>query len=134
MARLQVEVVTPEKRLAKAEADEVIAPGADGLFGVRPGHTPYLAVLEPGLLTLQTGTTAEKYFVGGGFCEVGDDQVRVLADIAEPLAGIDLEKARKRLSEAETKLAELSPSVPAHEMQQKVVRREQVRVKLAEAR
>ena len=44
---LKVEVVTPERRLVQVDADEVIAPGADGLFGVRPGHTAYLAVLRP---------------------------------------------------------------------------------------
>lgn len=134
MARLNVEVVTPEKRLAQVEADEVIAPGADGLFGVRPGHTPFLAVLQPGLLTVNGGAAPERFFVAGGFCEVGDDTVRVLADAAEALAGIDVAAARKRLADATAKLAELSPSVPGYALQQQVVRREQVRVELAEKR
>ena len=45
MAKLNVEIVTPERRLVQGTADEIIAPGAEGLFGVRPGHTPYLATL-----------------------------------------------------------------------------------------
>ena len=134
MARLNVEVVTPEKRLAQVEADEVIAPGADGLFGVLPGHTPYLSVLQPGLLKVTSAGSTQLFYVGGGFCEVGDDQVRVLADIAEPLEGIDVAQARKRLVEATAKLAELSPSLPAYALQQAVVKRETVRVDLAEKR
>ena len=74
---LKVEVVTPERRLIQVDADEVIAPGADGLFGVRPGHTAYLAVLQPGMLTVKEGGGVEKrFFVAGGFCEVADDVVR----------------------------------------------------------
>lgn len=129
--RLKLDVVTPERRVLAADADEVIAPGADGLFGVRPGHTPYLAVLQPGALTVREGTGLKRYFVSGGFVEVADDNVRVLADTAEPLEGIDLEGARKRISEAESKLASLSPSVPAYAAQQLVVRKEKARLDAA---
>ncbi len=131
MARLKVDVVTPERRVLAADADEVIAPGAEGLFGVRPGHTPYLAVLQPGALTVREGTNQQRFFVAGGFAEVGDDAVRVLADSAEALEGIDLEGAKKRVADAEKKLAELSPSVPAYAAQQVVVRREKARLDVA---
>ena len=132
---LKVEVVTPERRLIQVEADEVIAPGADGLFGVRPGHTAYLAVLQPGLLTVKEGGGVEKrFFVAGGFCEVADDVVRVLADVAEPLESIDLAGAQKAVTDAEAKLAELSPSLPAYETQREVVKKSQVRLALASKR
>ncbi len=132
---LKVEVVTPERRLIQVEADEVIAPGADGLFGVRPGHTAYLAVLQPGLLTVKEGGGVEKrFFVAGGFCEVADDVVRVLADVAEPLESIDLAGAQKAVTDAEAKLAELSPSLPAYETQREVVKKSQVRLALASNR
>lgn len=132
---LKVEVVTPERRLVSVDADEVIAPGADGLFGVRPGHTAYLAVLQPGLLTVKEGGGVEKrFFVAGGFCEVADDVVRVLADQAEPLEGIDVAAAQKAVTLAETKLNELSPSLPAYQAQRDVLKQAQVRFELASKR
>jgi F-type H+-transporting ATPase subunit epsilon len=132
---LKVEVVTPERRLVQVDADEVIAPGADGLFGVRPGHTAYLSVLQPGLLTVKEGGGVEKrFFVAGGFCEVADDVVRVLADVAEPLESIDVAAAQKAVADAETKLLEISPSLPAYEAQRDVVKKAQVRFELASKR
>lgn len=132
---LKVEVVTPERRLVQVDADEVIAPGADGLFGVRPGHTAYLAVLQPGMLTVKEGGGVEKrFFVAGGFCEVADDVVRVLADVAEPLESIDLAAAQKAVADAEAKLAEISPSLPAYEAQREVLKTAQVKFALASKR
>ncbi len=132
---LKVEVVTPERRLVQVDADEVIAPGADGLFGVRPGHTAYLAVLQPGLLTVKEGGgVQQRFFVAGGFCEVADDVVRVLADVAEPLEGIDVAAAQKAVTDAETKLNELSPSLPVYEAQREVLKKAQVRFELASKR
>ena len=134
MARLKVDLVTPERRVLAADADEVIAPGAEGLFGVRAGHTPYLAVMQAGPLTVREGTASQRFFVSGGFVEVGDDAVRVLADSAEQLEGIDLEGAKKRVAEAEKKLAELSPSLPAYAAQQQLLRREKARLDVASKR
>ena len=134
MARLHVEVVTPEKRLVQVEADEVIAPGADGLFGVRPGHVAYLALMQPGLLTVKEGSAEKRYFVAGGFCEVADDAVRVLADVAEPLESIDLAEAKKRAETTEAKIAEISPSLPAYEQQREAARTAKVRYELASKR
>ncbi len=132
MARLKLDVVTPERRVLAADADEVIAPGAEGLFGVRPGHTPYLAVMQPGPLTVREGTTLQKFFVSGGFVEVGDDAVRVLADSAEALDTIDIDGAKKRIADAEAKLAAISPSLPAYAAQQAVVRKEKARLDVAQ--
>src|SRR5438874_2625797 len=65
MAKLKVEIVTPEKRVLSVQADEAIVPGARGLFGVRPGHTPFLSLMEPGWMTLKDGATAQRYFLSG---------------------------------------------------------------------
>lgn len=110
MAKLNVEVVTPERRLVQAQADEVIAPGADGLFGVRPGHTPFLSLLQAGQLTVKTGAKDEAYFVAGGFVEAGPQVVRVLADSAEAVSGIDAAATKKRIGELEEKLKAFEPA------------------------
>src|SRR5438477_12200854 len=109
MAKLKVEIVTPEKRVLSVQADEAIVPGARGLFGVRPGHTPFLSLMEPGWMTLKDGATAQRYYLAGGFVEVANDQVRILADQAETEAEVDLEAARKRLAEAQSHLQGMSP-------------------------
>lgn len=131
MAKLKVEVVTPERRLVQLEADEVIAPGAEGLFGVRPGHAPFLSLLQAGPLTVKDGAKSDLYFVAGGFVEVGGQNVRVLADSAQPQKEIDTAAAKKRISEADEKLKTLEVTDPKAEALRDTIRREQKRVEVA---
>ena len=133
MAKLNVDIVTPERRLVSTPADEVVAPAAEGLYGVRPGHSPFLSLLAPGPLTLREGTTTRAWFVAGGFFEVQNDTVLVLADQAEPAASIDLEAATQALREAEQKLAALSPADPALAAETERVRRARARLAAAQA-
>ena len=131
MAKIKVEIVTPERRLASMQADEVIAPGASGLFGVRPGHAPFLSVLQPGPLTVKEGGTTTVYFVAGGFVEAGPEIVRVLADTAETKAEIDVAAAQKRLSEAEAAVKAIEAVDPRLEVQQQIVATEKKRLEVA---
>ena len=131
MAKLNVEILTPERRLASLQADEVIAPGADGLFGVRPGHTPYLAVMQPGPLSVRDGATTTTYFVAGGFVEAGPGAVRVLADSAELATAIDVAAANKRIAEAETRLKGFEVTDARAAEQRLVIKREQRRIEVA---
>jgi F-type H+-transporting ATPase subunit epsilon len=128
MAKLTVEIVTPEKRVLSVQADEAIVPGGRGLFGVRPGHTPFLSLMEPGTLTLMDGGRRESYFVAGGFVEVGNDKVLVLADGAEPVTGIDVEGARRRMLEAQERMKGLSAEDARFELEAATVRREAARI------
>lgn len=134
MSRLNVEIVTPERRLAQFTADEVIAPGAEGLFGVREGHTPYLAVLQAGPLTVQEGATKTVFFVSGGFVEAGPGAVRVLADSAEAQKDIDTAAAQKRIAEAEAVLKGLDAADPRAEAPRAVIRRERRRLDVAQTK
>lgn len=131
MARLNVEIVTPERRLAQLSADEVIAPGAGGLFGVRPGHAPYLAVLQPGPLTVLDGATKSVYFVSGGFVEASPAVVRVLADSAEAQKDIDTVAAQKRISDAEAKIKTFELTDPRADEQREVIGKEKRRLEVA---
>ncbi len=128
MAKLTVEIVTPEKRVLSVQADEAIVPGGRGLFGVRPGHTPFLSLMEPGTLTLMDGGRREAYFVAGGFVEVGNDKVLVLADGAEPVTGIDVEGARRRMAEAQERMKGMSAEDARFELEAATVRREAARI------
>jgi F-type H+-transporting ATPase subunit epsilon len=133
MAKLKVDIVTPERRLASIHADEVVAPAAEGLYGVRPGHSPFLASLMPGPLTVREGTSAQAWFVAGGFIEVQGDAVLVLADHAEAAASIDVESASSAVREAEQRLASLPPGDPKAAAETARLQRERARVAAARA-
>lgn len=135
MARqIHLDVVTPERKVVSAETDEVIAPGAKGLFGVRAGHAPFLTLVLPGELSFRTDGQLRRYAIGGGFVEVANDRVTVLADTAEAQEEIDLERARRASDDALKRLASLSPGDPEHRTQRARVRRATARIHVASHR
>ena len=134
MAKITVEIVTPEKRVLQTQADEAIVPGGEGLFGVRPGHTPFLSLVEPGPLTVREGGQQQIWFVAGGFVQVANDTVRVLADHAESAQNIDVEAARKRLEEAQTRMKGLSAEDARYQLEAATVKRETARMALGARR
>src|ERR671925_480929 len=91
--------------LVAAEADEVVVPGSEGYFGVLPGHAPLLATLGIGELTYRIGREEYHVAVSGGFCEVRNDKVIVLADSAELPAEIDRARAERARDRAEQRLS-----------------------------
>jgi F-type H+-transporting ATPase subunit epsilon len=108
--QIQLDIVTPERKVLSVEVDEVIAPGDSGLFGVRPGHTPFIAAMQPGALTYVTSGRRETYAVGGGFVEVANDRVIVLAETAERAEEIDLQRAQRAHDDATRRLREAKES------------------------
>jgi F-type H+-transporting ATPase subunit epsilon len=99
---LHVEVVTAERELYRGEADLVSAPGAEGRLGILPRHAALLTTLAPGELTIELAGAEEPLFVSGGFLEVSNNSVTVLADTAEHAEEIDqarAEEARRRVQE-----------------------------------
>lgn len=128
---IQLDIVTPERRLVSVEVDQVRAPGAQGSFGVLPGHTPLLTVMEPGELVYQSGGRDHRYFVGGGFVEVRDDRVTVLAESAERVEEIDVDRATRALEEAQKRLQTLREEEDAARIERARVRRAAARIRLA---
>jgi F-type H+-transporting ATPase subunit epsilon len=93
--KLTLEVVTPEGLLMREEVDEVIAPGSEGYFGVRPGHTPMLSTLGLGEISYRQGSSWYYLTCFWGFCEVLPDRVNVLAEVGERAEDIDLRRAEE---------------------------------------
>lgn len=104
MAALQLLVVTPEKKIVEAEADEVELPGAMGYVGILPGHAPLITLLSTGVLTFKKGGTSSAYAVSAGFAEVSNDRVSVLADSAEGAGEIDAASAERERAKAEDEM------------------------------
>ena len=131
MAKLSIELVTPERRVLVAQADEAVVPGGRGLFGVRPGHTPFLSLMEPGLVTLREGSTTQLFFVAGGFVQVASDKILILADQAEPVSDIDLAASRQRLLAAQERLKGMSEEDARFQLETATVKRETARMAAA---
>ncbi len=110
---LNLELVTPARHVLRQAVEGLVCPGAEGSFGVLPGHVPMLVSLKPGMLKLRTGEAETIYALGGGFAEIGPQRVLILADTAELAEDIDIEAARR---EKERALAQLKKGVRGAEM------------------
>lgn len=107
--RLTLEVATPTRLVVAEVVDEVVVPGVNGYFGVLPGHAPFLSTLGVGELTYRIGREERHLAVAGGFAEVRNDKVIVLADTAELPEEIDRDRAERARERAERRLAGRSP-------------------------
>jgi F-type H+-transporting ATPase subunit epsilon len=103
-ARIQLEVVTPEGLLLRDDVDDVVVPGEDGYFGVRPGHTPFFTTLGLGVIVYTRDRLSRSLTCFAGFCEVLPDRVSILAQIGERAEDIDLQRAEEALARAETRM------------------------------
>ena len=108
---IQLQVVAADRSLVNERVDEVEIPGADGYFGVLPGHTPLLGLLGAGELWYRKGADKRYLSIAFGFAEVQPDRVTVLAQIAEHAEEIDIARA-----EAAKKRAEERMTAPTTEM------------------
>ena len=90
---LTLEIVTPERGIISERVDEVQVPGAEGAFGILPGHTPLLATLQVGELWYRRGEETSYVAVSFGFAEVQPDRVSILAQMAEEAEDIDVTRA-----------------------------------------
>ena len=132
--KIQLEVVTPERRVFGEPVDLVTVPGLNGELGVLPGHTPLISQLKTGVLSyLQDGRTTQ-LLVSGGFVEVRDDHVSVLAEIAERPEEIDVAAARAARDRLEKQLGGWSGSDDEMESVKTELARSEVRLQLAASR
>src|SRR5437762_2956905 len=114
---LHVEVVTAERELYNGEADLVSAPSAEGRVGILPRHAALLTLLVPGELRIKLGAEEEPLFVSGGFLEVFEDTVTILADTAEQAEEIDQARAQAARRRAEERLANAQSEIERAELQ-----------------
>ena len=77
---MQVTVISPESAIFDGQADAVVAPAFDGEVGILPHHAPFMTLLGEGVLTVRQGGAARRFQVRGGFLQVVDDRVRVVAE------------------------------------------------------
>jgi len=129
--RLDVVVVTGDHPVFEGEADRVVAPAILGQISILPHHAAYLAVLEPGELVVRDGDQEESFAIGGGFIEVRDDIVIVLADSAERAHEIDIRRAHEARRRART-LVRRYRNQPESQAARQALRRSRARIKVAQ--
>ena len=103
--QIDLTIVTPEKAVIHEQVDELQIPGAQGYFGVLPGHAPLFSELKVGEVSYRQGDRWSFLAVAWGFVEVMPNQVRILAEIAERAHEIDLERAERARQRAEQRIA-----------------------------
>jgi F-type H+-transporting ATPase subunit epsilon len=132
--KIQLEVVTPERRVVAEPVDMVTVPGLNGELGILPGHTPLISQLKTGVLTYTQDGKNVQLHVSGGFVEVRDDLVAVLAEVAERPEEIDATKAKLSRDQLEKQLGTWSGSEEDLQLAQTELDRAVVRLQLASPR
>jgi F-type H+-transporting ATPase subunit epsilon len=103
--KFQLQIVSADRSIVNETVDEAQIPGAEGYFGVLPGHTPLLALLGAGELWYRQGSEMHYVSIAFGFAEVQPDRVTILAEIAERADEIDVARAEAARRRAEERLS-----------------------------
>ena len=111
MASLQLEIVTPDQIVLSKDVDYVGAPGFEGEFGILPGHVPFISALTIGRLYYKAEGKTQFVFIAGGFAEISDNKVTVLAECAEEAERIDFGRAEQALKRANERIAQKAPDL-----------------------
>ena len=130
-----VDIVTPDRVVLSDRAVSLVATGVEGSFGILANHAPMLAELAPGEMHYRREANNEtvRLAVGGGFLQVADNQISVLADTAERAEEIDVERARRARDAANARLSQTEGDFSAdRELAAADLARAKARIKVAE--
>ncbi len=100
----QLQVATAERQMVDEPVTEAQLPGKNGYLGILAGHAPLLSALGAGTLSYQGGSGSHALVIAGGFVEISDNTVRVLADNAQVPSEINVDQARRDLETAAQEL------------------------------
>lgn len=102
--QIQLEIVTPDRKVLSLPVDYVGCPGIEGEFGVMANHVPFLSALGVGSLYYKVNGKYHYVFVAGGFAEVSNNKVTILAEVAERAAEIDVSRAKRAQERADERV------------------------------
>ncbi len=133
MATFQLDIVSAERHVSSDQVDLLVAPGVEGEVAILPSHAPLLTVLKPGEIRVVKDGENNFIAVSGGFMEVMPEKVTILADTAERLDEIDIERAEAALQAAQERIASAPVDMDLHRALASL-RRSQARIKVARRR
>jgi F-type H+-transporting ATPase subunit epsilon len=119
---LQLNIVTPERSMVTDKVNQVNIPGSEGDLGILYDHAPILTTMRPGQLSYEKDSETVYLVVSGGYLEVTDNRVTVLAETAEFLSEIDRDRAEKSKTEAESLLTNAQTEEEFRDAQLKLFR------------
>ena len=129
---IRCEIVSQDRIVYQGDADMVVLPGGNGEMGILPNHAPVLSVLQFGVIRVRSKGEELFFTVAGGVVEVQPDQVTVLADAAENVQEIDLQRAEEARRRAESLLKEgVGPDTDSYLQIQASLRRSNLRIDAA---
>jgi len=107
---IRCDIVSRDRIVFSGDADLILLPGVEGVMGVLPDHSNLLTVLQFGVITVRTARDEQYFTVAGGVAEIQPDHVTVMADAAENVLEIDIERAEAAKKRAEETLAQGLPA------------------------
>jgi F-type H+-transporting ATPase subunit epsilon len=131
---LNLEIVTPEKKVLTETVDAVTVPTASGEVGILQNHAPLISALKAGILSYTKSGAIERMVIAGGFLEVSQNNVSVLADTAERAEEIDVEAARIERESVERELSAWKGTEEELETEKARLEKAQARLLLASGR
>ncbi len=118
---LKLELVSPERELASRLVKQVVVPGIEGEFVAMPEHAPLLSTIKPGVLVISEISGQEtRYFVRGGYAEMANNQLIVLAERAIPLKQLDAAEIEKEIRWAEEDLEDARDDEERRKLQERL--------------
>jgi F-type H+-transporting ATPase subunit epsilon len=133
VSTFQLDIVSAERHVSSDQVEVLVVPGVEGEMAILPSHSPLLTVLKPGEIRIVKDGEDSFIAVSGGFMEVMPEKVTILADTAERLDEIDIERAEAAVKAAQERIA----AAPVDMDLQRALaslRRSQARVKVARRR
>ncbi len=100
-------LVSPERELFSGQVDQVDLPGTEGNLGILPDHTPLMAAIRTGAVTVYADGQEEQFFVQGGFADVTPSGLTVLAELATPMADVNRDDLKAEIDKARAQLETL---------------------------
>jgi F-type H+-transporting ATPase subunit epsilon len=129
---IRCEIVSQDRTVFEGDVDIVVLPGSDGEMGILPKHAPILTTLKYGIIKVRKSGREELFTVAGGVAEIQPDIVTVLADAAENVEEIDVERAEAARKRAEEVLAKGVPAdTDAYLAMEAALRRSNLRLEAA---
>ncbi|WP_439572876.1 F0F1 ATP synthase subunit epsilon [Phreatobacter sp.] len=120
MATFHFELVSPERQLFSGDVEQVVVPGSEGDFGVLAGHAPFVSTLRPGILTIHGEGQAKRLYVRGGFAEVSEAGLTVLAERATPVEDLHADQIDREIKDAEDDLADARDDISKSKAMEKL--------------
>lgn len=131
---INLEIVTPEKKVIDEPVEMVTVPTAKGEIGILTNHAPLISTLKPGILTYTAKGETERMVIAGGFIEISDNRVSILADVAESKQDIDMDSAKAEQADLRKLLGEWKGSEEEFEVELEKLEKAQARIDLGSAR